>query len=176
MHQRAYSTASGADNAWPNDYGAPNPLAFPTGRSGARLLFAPSGPSDWTELAERLLTDALGAWGVGGKTSAGYGRFGIVPAVAALRPGEPSEPKGARHRVGARVTVTRIADPLGRGKVRFRADDGVVGVFAGEDPPPTPIGETVDVWVANVGDDLYTITLREPGQTKKGPPKGRARK
>lgn len=169
VHQPAYYNARGAKNAWPNDYDAPNPVAFLTVRPGARLLFALSGPPDWTELAERLLADALGLWGVGGKTSAGYGRFAAVPAVAEAR----RQTQVPRHRTGTRITVTRVEDPAGKGRVQFRADDGVLGVFARENPPGTPIGETVDVWVANVSPGVYTLTLREPVQTKKGPPKGR---
>jgi CRISPR-associated protein Cmr6 len=76
VHQKAYYDSDGA--SWPNDYDSPNPVAFLTVRPGARMLVALSGPADWTGLAERLLRDALDRWGVGGKTSAGYGRL-IAP-------------------------------------------------------------------------------------------------
>lgn len=75
VHQKSYYDSSG--QSLPNDYDSPNPVAFLTVRPKCRLLLALSGPSEWTELAARLLTDALQHWGVGGKTTAGYG-YGTV--------------------------------------------------------------------------------------------------
>jgi len=71
VHQRGYYDSSG--QTLPNDYDDPNPVAFLTVRPKCRLLLVLSGPSEWTEFAGSLLKDALEAWGVGGKTSAGYG-------------------------------------------------------------------------------------------------------
>lgn len=71
VHQKGYYDSSGQN--LPNDYDSPNPVAFLTVRPKCRLLLTLSGPSDWTELAARLLADALKNWGVGGKTAAGYG-------------------------------------------------------------------------------------------------------
>ncbi len=73
VHQKTYYDKKGA--TWPNDYESPNPVGFLTVRPGIRMLFALSGPAYWTDLAEKLLTDALREWGVGGKTSSGYGRL-----------------------------------------------------------------------------------------------------
>lgn len=75
VHQKGYYESSG--KSAPNDYDSPNPVAFLTVRPKTCLLLALSGPSEWTELAGQLLKDALQNWGVGGKTSAGYG-FGTV--------------------------------------------------------------------------------------------------
>lgn len=71
VHQKGYYDSSG--ESAPNDYDSPNPVAFLTVRPQCRLLLVLSGPSEWTELAARLLEDALKNWGVGGKTAAGYG-------------------------------------------------------------------------------------------------------
>jgi len=81
VHQKSYYDSCGEN--WPNDYDSPIPVAFLTVRPGAHFLFALSGLPDWTELAERLLRDALDKWGVGGKTSAGYGRLIDPVALAA---------------------------------------------------------------------------------------------
>lgn len=75
VHQKAYYDSSGG--TWPNDYDSPNPVAFLTVRPKCGFLLALSGPSEWTELAAHLLSEALSKWGIGGKTSAGYG-FGNV--------------------------------------------------------------------------------------------------
>jgi CRISPR-associated protein Cmr6 len=85
VHQKAYYDSAG--ESWPNDYDSPNPVSFLTVRPGVRMLFALSGPADWTELAEQILRDALERWGVGGKTSSGYGRLVTPESVGdRLRP------------------------------------------------------------------------------------------
>lgn len=168
VHQKAYYDAPGG-NSWPNDYDDPNPVAFLTVRPCVRMLVALSGPPDWTELAERLLIDALREWGVGGKTSSGYGR--LVPlsepeserADGVRSPPEAMRPKRQR---GDRLTVTRVEDPTGKGRTKFRAADGFLGHFAGEDPPQIGIGETLEVWVANVGPHGYTLTVRPPKEKR----------
>jgi CRISPR-associated protein Cmr6 len=78
VHQREYYNAghdANKDVPWASDHDSPNPVSYMAVNSGLRFLFALSGPSDWTELAGELLMEALEAWGVGGKTSIGYGRF-----------------------------------------------------------------------------------------------------
>ncbi len=96
VHHKSYYDGSG--EVFPNDWESPNPVAFMTVRRPARFLIALGGPSDWTELAERHLLEALQGWGVGGKTSLGYGRLSLVastPTVKAsggvLRSGDPRE-------------------------------------------------------------------------------------
>lgn len=57
---------------WDFDDPNPNPLLTAAGT----YLIAVRGPSDdWARLAMRVLTQALGDWGVGAKTSSGYGRL-----------------------------------------------------------------------------------------------------
>jgi CRISPR-associated protein Cmr6 len=93
VHQKTYyrtaigSSSSGqaADSvepSWPNDYDCPNPVGFLTVRRGVRFLLALSGPPEWLRLLEPLLAAALRDWGVGGKTSAGYGRGTVDKASA----------------------------------------------------------------------------------------------
>jgi CRISPR-associated protein Cmr6 len=164
VHQKPYYDDSGQH--WPNDYSSPNPVSFLTVRPGTHFLFALSGPADWTELAESLLVDALQEWGVGGKTSAGYGRL--------LRPGnQPAQtttggPPTPRYRKHDKVTVTRVEDPSGKGKIKFKTDDDLLGQFAGEPPPDIPIGETIEVWIANVNQGNYTFTRKPPTDKPKG--------
>lgn len=171
VHQKSYYDSSGM--SWPNDYDSPNPVAFLTVRPRVRMLLALSGPAEWTELAERLLADALREWGVGGKTSSGYGQLVRSDETAAVR-GAGAAPSRAttdtvrpRHQRGDRITVTRMDDPAGKGKVKFRADDGFLGHFAGEQPPQVGIGETAEMWVANVSAQGYTLTLRPPRDRKR---------
>jgi CRISPR-associated protein Cmr6 len=73
VHQKGYYGSAGA--TWPNDYDGPNPVAFLTVVPGARFLVALSGPEELLDVALRCATEALDAWGIGGKTAAGYGRL-----------------------------------------------------------------------------------------------------
>jgi CRISPR-associated protein Cmr6 len=77
VHQRSYYGQSEGQaqpgERWPNDYDSPNPVGFISVRPGSRFLLALSGDGEWPALAQDLLTEAIGAWGVGGKTAAGYG-------------------------------------------------------------------------------------------------------
>ncbi len=57
----------------PLDTDSPNPVSFLT--CTGSYLVALTGPSDWLELAWKLLKEALENDGVGAKTAAGYGRF-----------------------------------------------------------------------------------------------------
>lgn len=74
VHQKSYYDAKGW-NAHPNDWENPVPVSFLTVRPGARFLLAASGPDAWVRLAFSLLRDALVEWGVGGKTTSGYGHI-----------------------------------------------------------------------------------------------------
>jgi CRISPR-associated protein Cmr6 len=73
VHQRGYYGGQGC----PSDYDSPNPVPFVSVPPGARFVFALSCPdTNWRQWACARLQRALTEWGVGGKTAAGYGRFG----------------------------------------------------------------------------------------------------
>jgi CRISPR-associated protein Cmr6 len=88
VHQRRYY--AGEKSAWPNDYDSPNPVAFLTvaPRTCFRVaLGAVPGlhADELLELAWGFLQEALSQWGVGGKSSAGYGRLELSAPPAAAR-------------------------------------------------------------------------------------------
>lgn len=86
VHQKAYYRTT-APEKYPNDYDDPNPVSFISVGPGARFMM--SFMLIWTEKdrtyyaeretiikrVERYLDEALGQWGIGGKTSSGYGRM-----------------------------------------------------------------------------------------------------
>lgn len=74
VHQKTYYNADGKNES-PVDYDEPNPVSFLTVKPGVKFLFALSGDHEWVEFASELLKRALAEWGIGGKTTAGYGRF-----------------------------------------------------------------------------------------------------
>ena len=138
------------DASLPNDYDSPNPVTFLTVRPGVRLLFAVSGPADWTELAEKLLREALGSWGVGGKTSSGYGRLGDSGMLAAAAPeargrtsSQPSIP-----RPGERVEVVLLDERTKKGGWKARHESsGLEGPVqnSNEVPADKKAGERIAV-------------------------------
>ena len=81
VHQKRYYDSTGGTP--PVDWDDPNPVSFLSVKPGARFLLALSGPPDWTALAKDLLLEALADWGVGGKTSSGYGRLSLVAEASA---------------------------------------------------------------------------------------------
>ncbi|WP_224365791.1 type III-B CRISPR module RAMP protein Cmr6 [Hyalangium versicolor] len=79
VHQRRYYESGGTQ--WPGDFDDPNPVSFLTLAPGGCFLIAlelSSGVEEGQVLLERAgryVAEALEEWGLGGKTSAGYGRF-----------------------------------------------------------------------------------------------------
>lgn len=76
VHHKDYYGQHGA--VPPTDHDDPTPVSFLGVGRGVRFLLALCGPAEWTAVAMRLLIDALAWSGVGGKTSAGYGRLRAV--------------------------------------------------------------------------------------------------
>ena len=80
VHQKSYyDGANCTAQPEPNDYDDPVPVGFLTVRPRAHFRLALSGPEDWVTLAAYLLAEALGDWGAGGKTAAGYGQGTVSP-------------------------------------------------------------------------------------------------
>lgn len=157
VHQKDYYNSQG--KSFPNDYDSPNPVGFITVHPGARFLLALSGPNDWTELAEKLLRNALMQWGVGGKTSAGYGRLGDGQAagvVAARRGITAANLPKAGDRIEAVLLEKRTKK--GGWKVQDEGSgiDGAVQNSAAVPADKKP-GDTVTV--------VVKIARVEPGQS-----------
>lgn len=72
VHQKSWYDGSATA---PTDWDEPVPVGFLTVRPGARFLLALGGDPELAELAMTLLIEALDEWGVGSKTSVGYGRL-----------------------------------------------------------------------------------------------------
>lgn len=89
VHHRKYYGEKGGTP--PTDFDDPTPVAFLS--ATGRFLFAVKGPTEaWTQFAMDLLKMALADYGVGGKTSSGYGRFGS--ATGATPGGGPVNQQG----------------------------------------------------------------------------------
>ncbi len=95
VHQKQYYDAQGARGG-PRDWDNPNPVTFLTVRPGTEFLVALSGPEAWTRFAMGLLLDALDEWGIGGKTTSGYGRIATEHRKVVI---DPRREAGARSEV-----------------------------------------------------------------------------
>ncbi len=104
VHQKSYYDSKGT--TFPNDYDDPNPVSFLSVKPGARFLVALDGPAGWVEMARMLLIEALAHWGVGAKTSSGYGR--IVPPTPTAGPGEPATNIGQQAVMVSRIEECRL--------------------------------------------------------------------
>jgi len=175
VHQKGYYDSSG--QSAPNDYDSPIPVAFLTVRPGARLIFALSGPADWTELAEQLVRDALERWGIGGKTSAGYGRL-VAPEKrpqrnATTRSGTTLiAARGVLLKAGSRVEAVLLEERTKKGGWKARHDGaGLEGPVqnSNELPPDKKAGEqiTVEVKIAKGKESAFRyLSGIDAGTTK----------
>jgi CRISPR type III-B/RAMP module RAMP protein Cmr6 len=77
------------NDAPPTDFDSPIPVSFLSVAGKFQVRLAWNGPVEtpaeqsrkWTQLAMTLLQEALAEWGIGGKTSSGYGRL-VPPSTA----------------------------------------------------------------------------------------------
>jgi len=83
VHHRDYY---GNDSA-PTDFDSPNPIPFLS--ATGKFIVALNGPNLWVKAAFEILENALNFFGVGGKTSSGYGRM----CLSSAPPIDPEEAK-----------------------------------------------------------------------------------
>ena len=133
----------------PTDFDSPIPVAFLSVSGTFRVAVSWHGQvSDkakpWTELALSLLCDALKYWGVGGKTSSGYGRLAVPPT-----PPPPPPPKKRASGDKAKVTIVATR-PKGGFEVQDIEPGRAPGSLTVGTPPlgtNTSLGAIVDVLV-----------------------------
>lgn len=156
-------------SAAPTDFDSPTPVPFLSVAGKFHVAVSWHGPScdnalPWVNMAMECLRDALFHWGIGGKTTSGYGRLadpatcgGPVSASAVPVATQSVDTPRPKYQRGDSIKVTReqVKD-----KIKFRADDGFVGHFVAPEPPPTE--ETPTVWIANVSSQGYTFTMKQP--------------
>lgn len=135
------------NEAPPTDFDSPVPVSFLSVAGTFDVRLSWSGPASasqdqaeaWTKLAMQLLQEALAEWGVGGKTSSGYGR--LVPAS----PDESATRLSAAGRGAGNPAVSepgRIARPRPGEKVEAKLleERTKKGQWKAEHPPSGFIG------------------------------------
>ncbi|MGH2533307.1 MAG: type III-B CRISPR module RAMP protein Cmr6 [Thermomicrobiales bacterium] len=111
VHHPRYYNAREPDRRAPWDLDDPTPVPFLS--ATGRYLVTVRGPDQdrrWAEEALKVITRALADWGIGGKTSSGYGRMtavidtgGLMAAIAAL--GSQEAARGALSQLFGQVTA-----------------------------------------------------------------------
>lgn len=131
----------------PTDFDSPTPVPFLSVAGQFHVAVSWRGPAgdksrNWTELALSLVADALHSWGVGGKTTSGYGRLAVPP---------PPPPPPRKRNSGDRAKVTIIAArPRGGSDVQDTEPGRSPGTLTVGSPPAgtdTSIGAVLDVLV-----------------------------
>lgn len=167
----------------PTDFDDPTPVTFLSVTGTFQLRISWCGPSEtpleraqeWTRLAMDLLKEALAEWGVGGKTSSGYGRLGLVPSVPKV-PLLP--PRQSIPRPGDKVEGVLLEEKTKKGGWRARHEpSGLDGPIQNSPdlPPGKNPGDSVMLVVALAGPReiafryLAEEGVRSGGQSKSHP-------
>lgn len=153
----------------PTDFDSPKPVPFLAVEGRFHVAVSWHGPEDyeksvaWTTMAFDLLLAALSDWGVGGKTTSGYGR------MTESEPGKRKAPYSASAlglpAVGAIVEATLLDAPKRkdkpwRAKVQLRGGKERSGPVEGVAPSSVQTGNTVNLQVTHV--DERSISFKWP--------------
>jgi len=163
-------------NNEPTDFDDPNPVTFLSIVGTFHIAVSCDIQGDlgkkWNNLVFGMLSDALLEWGIGGKTSSGYGRLipeGVKPDGEISNDGSDTTDNksitGKKPYIkGKIIRVRRIEDHINkRGKTRlyFIADDGVKGFVEHGDASTVEIGESCKMIVVSylIGDNRYSFAV-----------------
>jgi len=111
----------------PTDFDSPTPLPFLSVTGSFRVAVSWCGPAsdkgqNWAELALSLLCDALKDWGIGGRTSSGYGKMidrqGARAVGTSARAAAAAEPSVTAAKPS--VTAAKPSMPSRSGSVRVK--------------------------------------------------------
>ena len=138
------------NEAPPTDFDSPIPITFlsVTGTFKIHLSWNDSRQehaAGWLERTRTLLLEALDEWGIGGKTSSGYGRMIVESATA--KPAGPIEATGPIYQKGDKLVAVQKTVS---NKVKFVADDGCVGSVLQGSPPQINDGESLILRVVRI--------------------------
>jgi len=176
------------NEAPPTDFDSPVPVSFLSVAGTFDVRLSWSGPADtppekaeaWTDRALQILREALAEWGVGGKTSSGYGRLVPAQSLAGARqpsPAGPAKPK-VLPKPGDRVEAQLLEERTKKGGWRaLHAPSGLSGPIqnSGDVPSDRKAGDTVELIVASAterGLDFRYPTPADEARAKRVTGKG----
>jgi hypothetical protein len=157
-------------SAPPTDFDSPNPVPFLSVSGTFLIAVSWCGPESdqatrWTALAAQCLQQGLEHWGVGGKTSSGYGR--LVPPPP---PPPPSPYKGKSHEtVQAVLHEERTRKGGWRAQIRGHSQSGPIQ-NSDKVPPDAKPGDLVTLILASINDReaAFTWPTSDTAQGGKG--------
>lgn len=138
-HRDYYAEQQEGNRAPPTDFDDTNPVLFLSVCGEFMIVISCDIPDEkkWPDFVLDLLTRALSEWGIGGKTSSGYGRLTTHKTKTTKTTRE------CKHGKGKLITVTRIEDTTSKkGKIHqtFMADDGISGTLRDQGTVDVEIG------------------------------------
>jgi CRISPR-associated protein Cmr6 len=157
---------SSADSA-PTDFDDPTPVLFLsiTGRFNVAISCSDTseGGGEWAELAFRILTEALENYGIGGKTSSGYGRMKRIGTASIAKGDGNASCESASATKTLEVTMEGT-NKKGNPQFRVKGSDIRCTLPAGEVvEPEMKKGETRTFWlVEERRGPEYVITSKKP--------------
>ncbi len=169
----------------PTDFDSPIPVSFLSVAGQFHVAVSWYGPDHvdsekWTKLTQALLVEALREWGIGSKTTSGYGRLisesesARHAGTAANSAGNPASQKVAKRASGTPVKV-RIVGTRGKGYDVQEPGRPQGALTVGNKPPEVQanIGDSVDV-VVHIDDPRnpqYSWPRPQPAKPKTPPKK-----
>lgn len=158
----------------PTDFDSPNPVPFLSVSGTFSIAVSWCGPQSdqaqrWTELASQVLSDALQHWGIGGKTSSGYGRLTPPPA--------PPPPGPFQGRAGQTVSAVLLEERTRKGGWRAQIQGhSQTGPIQNSDqvPPDAKPGDVVTLVLASINE--RQAAFRWPTSSDKATQRGGQRR
>lgn len=156
----------------PTDFDSPTPVPFlsVTGRFCVMLSWrgpAADAARPWLEAALELLSDALKNWGIGGKTTSGYGRLveaGKTPGGRSTTARREAKPVHQRqYKVGERVQAVLLEEKTKKGgwNANLTEDERKGPIQNSNDvPPDKKPGDEVTLEIAFINPK--TVAFRWP--------------
>ncbi len=175
------------NKAPPTDFDNPKPVSFLSVSGEYLIRLSWNGPvetddeasaASWVSQTMAILKEALAEWGVGGKTSSGYGRLSDPTQKTPIETGNAGKivtagPVGPVYKPREQVQVTQRTI---EGKIRYEADDGFLGSLIQGTPPSLTDGESTMLWIQRVDERNkkvpYVFQVNEP-QPPKSPSSGK---
>ncbi len=148
----------------PTDFDSPNPVPFLSVAGQFHVAVSWRGPAgdksrNRTELALSLVADALNSWGVGGKTTSGYGRLAVPP------PPPPPEPfKGKTNDLVDAVLLEERTKKGGwRAQIKGHSQSGPIQ-NNDQVPADAKPGNTVRLVIASINDRDVQFKWPQPAK------------
>jgi CRISPR-associated protein Cmr6 len=177
------------NEAPPTDFDSPVPVSFLSVAGTFDVRLSWSGPAStppdqaeaWATLAMKLLQEALAEWGVGGKTSSGYGR--LVPSDSLRSDRQPSSVARVKQVApptpGEIVNAQLLEERTKRGGWKaLHEPSGLAGPIqnSGDVPADKNVGDTLKLVIASANERELAFRYPTPAdeeRAQRAPSKGK---